>query len=422
MHKAAKRGVMQLPTFAQEKAGKPSASRRVIRLLWKAYGVFMLPVAFLAVCIIRLVSPIRVIRFGMLSNLRIGPFTAFTELYLCERDLGIQGSKNLDIFYYHRGPTCNLQLHKMWKRKLHIFNFGRIAEIVDKVNRFFPGYQKHTIKLPSDRDIHNLLEQTVAHLVFTPEEERRGEDLCRSLGIPEGAAFICINIRNSSYLKTVDPKFDFSYHDYRDTSLKYCILSMEMLADRGYFVLRMGKVVTGQLGEIGSRIIDYANSPLKDDFLDVYLCAKCSFFVGDSSGLVGVPMIFRRPSVWFNVVPLEFIPSWGLSPLFIPKKLFSRKMERFLKFREILESDIGRFSKTDQYDREGIEVIENTSEEILSVVIEMDERLKGTWKGAPEDDELQRSFWSLFKTSELHGVIRARIGAHFLRNNKELLE
>jgi hypothetical protein len=69
----------------------------------------------------------------------------------------------------------------------------------------------------------------------------------------------------------------------------------------------------------------------------------------------------------------------------------------------------------------GIELVENSPEEILDVVIEMDERLKGTWENSEEDEELQRRFWNIFKVNDLSKVIRARIGTKFLRQNKELL-
>ena len=70
----------------------------------------------------------------------------------------------------------------------------------------------------------------------------------------------------------------------------------------------------------------------------------------------------------------------------------------------------------------GISLIENTPEEILEVTIEMEERLKGTWVTTKEDEDLQRMFWSLYKTSELHGKIYSRIGAAFIRKYQALLE
>ena len=38
-----------------------------------------------------------------------------------------------------------------------------------------------------------------------------------------------------------------------------------------------------------------------------------------------------------------------------------------------------------------------------------------------EEKNLQELFWNHFKASNLHGVIRARIGAKFLRDNKSLV-
>ena len=89
---------------------------------------------------------------------------------------------------------------------------------------------------------------------------------------------------------------------------------------------------------------------------------------------------------------------------------------------EILESGAGRYLRTQKYENHGIEVLENTPEEIREVVVEMDERLKGTWETTEEDEVLQKRFWSIFGTSGLHGVFRSRIGADFLRQHPKLLE
>jgi hypothetical protein len=85
----------------------------------------------------------------------------------------------------------------------------------------------------------------------------------------------------------------------------------------------------------------------------------------------------------------------------------------------------------DQYEESGLEVIENSPEEITDLVIEMDERLNGTWKTPDFDEELQNHFWSLFKNSTIPAtprgalsadVILSRAGASFLRQDRELSE
>ena len=183
----------------------------------------------------------------------------------------------------------------------------------------------------------------------------------------------------------------------------------------------MGAVVEKPIKTNNSHIIDYAKK-FRTDFLDIYLGAKCDFFVCRAVGIFAIPMVFRRSRVYVNFIPLDYIDSWGSKCISIFKKLWLRRERRFMTFREIFESGVGRFLRTEQYDRVEIEVVENTPDEITQVVVEKDERLKGTWETTEEDEELQRRFWTLFKKSELHGIIKARIGAEFLRQNKNLLD
>ena len=53
------------------------------------------------------------------------------------------------------------------------------------------------------------------------------------------------------------------------------------------------------------------------------------------------------------------------------------------------------------------------------VVDEMELRLAGNWQENDDDNELQNRFWSNFKSSKHHGIVRSRIGAKFLRDNRE---
>ncbi|MCX5695190.1 MAG: TIGR04372 family glycosyltransferase [Candidatus Omnitrophica bacterium] len=342
-----------------------------------------------------------------------------TEVYLCERDLGIRGQRGLDIFYIN-SSVCNKQLKRMWSRVLYISLF---ATGLDLLNRALPGGDKHRIPYRNyqDRDIYGVLESTKVHISFTSEEERIGRALLKKIGIGSESTFICFLSRNSAYLDAKFPKGNWHYHDYRDSNIKNFIPAVEELTRRGYFAVRMGAVVNEELKTENPMIIDYAVKH-RTDFLDIYMGAKCNFYLGDSCGFHAIPMIFRRPLAIVNMIPLEWATTWGLQNLFISKKLWLCKEHRLLTFREILSSEIGRIGDGWQYEQLGIEVIENTPEEITALAIEMDQRLKGQWQAAEGDEELQQRFWSLFKSSELNGVFLSRIGAEFLRQNKTLLE
>tara|TARA_Y100000588_G_scaffold395323_2_gene523405 strand:- start:12262 stop:12870 length:609 start_codon:yes stop_codon:yes gene_type:complete len=198
----------------------------------------------------------------------------------------------------------------------------------------------------------------------------------------------------------------------------------EELVKRGYFVIRMGAAVSEALRTTNPMIIDYATKA-RSAFMDIYLCARCKFFLGDTAGLSVVPRLFRRPIAFHNYFALASRNVLALHPgeLLIPKKVRRIDEHRLMTFREFLETFPGDSLKyTSDLERAGVECIENTPEEILSLAIEMDERRNGTWQTTQEDEDLQRRFWSLL---DIKGPVEEslpRMGAEFLRQNQELLD
>jgi len=196
----------------------------------------------------------------------------------------------------------------------------------------------------------------------------------------------------------------------------------EELTQRGYFVVRMGAVVNETVETTNPMIIDYATIA-RSDFMDIYLAAKCSFFLGCTAGLHLVPIIFRRPVIRTNFVPIhrDDLLADTTQGLTIPKKLWLREERRFMTFREFLATFSDSFRGNEHFQNIGVDLIENTPEELLAVAVEMDERLKETWQITKEDKELQERFWSLFDLTDPNEDFRPRLGAEFLRHNPELL-
>lgn len=388
-------------------------------LFRKCFLLLIMPFLLLIVLLARLLRPFILIRFGKLINSRIGHFAIDTELYLSERDAGILGQRSLDFFYIN-DSICNRQLMKMWGRTLWISPFTAALGLA---NRALPGGDRHTVswRINQDRDIYGTLESTKVHISFTSAEERVGQELLKKIGIINGSPFVCLLSRSPAYLNTMFPKGNWYYHGHRDSNISNFIPAAEELTGKGYFVVRIGAVVNEKLKTDNPMVVDYATRH-RTDFLDIFLGAKCNFYLGDSCGFNAIPMIFRRPLAIVNMIPLEYAPTWSSKYLFIPKKLRLRKERRLLTFSEILGSEIGRFLYSQQYDQLGIEVIENTPQEITDLAVEMDQRLRGVWQADPDDEGLQKRFWALFNPSELNKVFLSRIGAQFLRQNRELLE
>ncbi|MEI7706988.1 MAG: TIGR04372 family glycosyltransferase [Chlorobium sp.] len=408
----------------------------IIMLLRKMNkGLIILVIATPIVIIIRLIKPWLLIRFGSLMSSRIGHFVANTEVYLCEREAGINVplQRHVDIFYfgsnYPFDSVCNEQLALMWKRILRVWPEWILAPIV-RVNRLIPNCQAHEIgnNTNEDRDINNLFDRFPSHLRFTTEEDAKGEKILRDLGVPDGESFVCLNVRDSSYLSKIEGA-DWSFNDYRDSDIQTYVLAAEELADRGYYVIRMGAKVHEAMKSNHSRVIDYASNGMRSDFMDIYLGSKCLFAISTGTGWDTVPYVFRKPICFVNFSPIGYMVTYRDCFLTISKYPFSIAKNKKMTLSEIFSDGVGLYLWTSLYESNKVKLIDNTSQEICDVAIEMCERINGSWSPQKDDEALQLAFWEMFpseavdyKGKPLHGEIRARFGASFLRNNRDWLQ
>ena len=113
-----------------------------------------------------------------------------------------------------------------------------------------------------------------------------------------------------------------------NVDIKNYLAAAEYVVSKGFFAVRMGQIVDKPLQHPDIKIIDYASN-YRSDFGDIYLAAKCSFFVGCNSGIVMLPHIFGVPVAHTNLIPLRHFPL-GSKDIFIPKGL--KKLGCYPKF------------------------------------------------------------------------------------------
>ena len=171
------------------------------------------------------------------------------------------------------------------------------------------------------------------------------------------------------------------------------------------------------------RVVDYATSTLRQDWMDVFLCGACRFFIGTSSGLYTVAHAFGRPIVQTNYLPTSTL-SLGTKDLFLPKLTRYRRTGELMPFADLMGPPFNNAGNDALY-REvfDVTIINNTPEELLEVVEEMMDQLA---QHDQEDDALQARFRAL--TAEvgtlvgLPGVpLNCRIGSAFLNRHRDLL-
>ena len=385
------------------------------------------------------------VKFSNFFSERIGHLVGNIEIYLCERDLGMHEGIHI---WTHYGHISSQQIALMWKRVMRVWP-SYFTTLVILINKMFPGWEKNEIGTNTmDRDPKDVLQRCKPHLVFTDEERRRGEAQLREWGLGSGDQWVCLMVRDAAYLPTL------TYHAYRDCDVDTYADAALMLAERGYHVFRMGKTMAKPFNVKHPRIHDFAMDGTYSDFMGVYLGAYCAFCVSTSTGWDAIPQAFRRPMCYTNFVPFEYIPTWLPNSLVIWKhhlkatltrvkgKLVDGGWEAYtdsgkgkaqgsfisleddeltdqdwkrMSIEEIEDSGAGMFMQEQDFVRAGIKLKDNTPEEILEVVSEMADMIEG--KSAPDN---QTEFWDKFPRSSslsepLHGEIRIRVGAKFLK-------
>ena len=184
----------------------------------KILGIICIPFAIVFVVIVRLISPIIIIRWCAILSTRLGHFAENTNIYLSEKQLGkhhIKGKIIFDIFYFYP-KICNYQLAKMFKRKilvlpyffmnnvnyinefiinkifksnLHDIGYYRNEEDLKRVentnvNSLVDGIQKNLLFPPlSTNDSLNAQEQAKINIFFTQREINNGNSILKNFGI-----------------------------------------------------------------------------------------------------------------------------------------------------------------------------------------------------------------------------------------------
>ena len=385
------------------------------------------PLAFLFVIAVRLIRPILCVRIGAMKSDRIGHFALETELTLLEQQTGIVPCppRSFDIWYAPE-PISNRVLYEMWKRVMRIWpNWFMVP--VFRINNILPGLSRHQIATAtaSVNDVHNLLDKTPPHLTFTSAEEDLGWSVLAKMGIPRGAKFVAVILRDNTYMRSTFPDRDLSYHDYRNSDINDLEVGAILLAERGYFVLRMGSIVEKRFDCSHPKVVDYANTEFQSEFMDIFIGANCLFCVSDGGGYCSVPAVFRRPNVYVNFAPFALFYTGRSCDIGLLQRVVDRKTGRVLSLNEMFDRDAVGLTSSAQFDRRELTPLNNSPDEIADLIAEVIDRIEGKWQSRQEDEQDQNGFWAEYarvlgsKRDQVHGEFRSRIGSQFLRKNRQ---
>lgn len=272
-----------------------------------------------------------------------------------------------------------------------------------------------------------------AELTFSEEEEQKGQDAIRRMGIIE--PYICIFARDAQYNAKIRhvSTFERDSQDLRNSDINSFNQMTHYFWSHNIRVVRMGAVVASKYECDGA--IDYANCG-RTEFLDAYVFSRCRFFIGDNSGIVGLSVLSGKPWVGINVhVPIWFDDQPLCMAIGIYLKYYDRKNRRYLRLRELAQVLLQYHVKLrkpnesgyEVYMRQHYDIVRNTPEEVLEVAKEMEAIQDHTIQYTARDEQLQeryrliiKEFLSIYPTVICQ--FPGRIGMQWLRDNEWFLE
>ncbi len=383
--------------------------------------------------------PFRWIKVGVLHRESIGGLISQADLILALRKLNEtrHRSSSLDIFMV---PTqcANQYLAEKYMSELRkqrhtlVLDAGKnvFVRLLGKAFRGLeflaiqrPKFRTHFCGSPLWEGIEGcgFVEDGRPWINIDPNDYQENWRALASLGIYPAQKIICFGVRDSTYwARPRDEKIwgssddgGGSTQDFRNSNMEDYGPALSWAADQGFTLVRMGAgaAIFPELDELG--VIDYANSPMRSDALDLMLFSVChSAFFGGAFGMNQLALAFRKPVCVVNFRPFMFT-SWSTKPcVLVPSLLEEVSTGKILSIEGMLAYP---FHIASLYEKAGVRFVPNTQEEITHSLMEMVNRVDGTWEETGNKAELQDYFWQECDRFQRDYALYARSNGEFTK-------
>lgn len=237
--------------------------------------------------------------------------------------------------------------------------------------------------------------------------------------------FVGLHARNNLYVKKYIPE-DKNFHDYRNFNFEDFSLVIEHLKKKNNSIIKLGKTFSEEnLKNFQTKIftsIDFESNEEVDYLLNKY----SRYNVVGNTGVSSLSSMHRKKTVYVNFIPFNLNHLSKCSPgsLILPKKIYNKKEERFLSFKEVNSIKFNIHSSIDPYDNYNLTVINNSPQEILDAIIEMEKLMLN--QVDLETKNLNDMFWQSIssgnneKINYLKNDLKLIISKNFLKENQNL--
>jgi putative glycosyltransferase (TIGR04372 family) len=235
---------------------------------------------------------------------------------------------------------------------------------------------------------------------FNEEEHLKAKNYLLKMGIPKNAKIACLHVRDGNFANKMTKlgMKDFVTNSYRNADIDSYFLASKYLVEQGWYVLRMGVYPKKKLSWANEYIIDYASN-FNNQFMDLYLFRYANLIVTTSTGPDMISIFSKIPTVTTNHIYNSVHCQYG-PHIILHKHFFILNEDRELSIEEFFINKYkiqNKFKKNKSNDfmlESGIQIIDNSEEEILDAVKECLSMMNNTNQYTDEEEAKQKFLWS----------------------------
>lgn len=266
---------------------------------------------------------------------------------------------------------------------------------------------------------------------LSEDEIAHGWQLLAKAGISEKSKVVCYHVRDSAYLEKQQQTKSDVYHDVRDMDIASYEKAVRYLLEHDYVVIRIGSETNQRLDIEHKNYYDFCinRNEQNGDFLEVFLLSVCQFFIGNTSGLLGLANCFDTPILTLNQVPFGL---WHPAYCRYASKKYIDREGNIVPFThmwnkislifdgELIENTSGTYPTNILVDN-GFSFQDNDEQEILASVIEFAALVENRQLN-PKLTKLQQQYLDSIPSSSLCKSSASVLTDAFIRQNIDLFK
>ncbi len=212
----------------------------------------------------------------------------------------------------------------------------------------------------------------IAHGLPLSIPENKHEELIElssKVGIDFNSKIVCLHVREFGWYQQIgheSANLDTESYPTNANVSSYASAAGYLLS-KGYTVIRVGTPSRTKVA--GRGVIDLANSPHRTDLLELFCLMRSRFLIASESGIRQAAELFGLPTLTVNGVDALNLYPLGRKDLYILKHVLDKQTGRRLSLSDMLTYEYNyAYRDTTRW-----HYIENTEDEILQAVIEMED-------------------------------------------------